>query len=122
MAKGGQVAHPFYYIKGGGVLPPLQQLHTKSFAHLSLLLSPSLFPLLVVPQIGTSIRGLETWDIGEFSTIRTPSCCWTPGPDLSSSAALLDWSLGDVIYTVCVRVLRGAALAVLIIAGASTRQ
>ena len=120
MAKGGQVAPPSYYIKGGGVLPPPREF---TQLDLSLLSSPFSLSLSLVwfPWFGACTQGLETWDIGEVSTIRTSSCCWTPGPDLFSSAALLDRSPGDVVHTVCVRVLRGAARVALIIAGAPTR-
>ena len=90
-----------HYIKGGGVLPPSHQLFS------SFLSSPFSLSLSLVwfPKFGACTQGLETWDIGEVSTIRTTSCCWTPGLDLFSSAALLDRSPGDVVHTVCVRVL-----------------
>jgi hypothetical protein len=69
------------YIKKG-MLPFLTQKNKGNFPQNS----EELFSLFLSLMCGS--QSLEpALGVRGFSTIRTPSCCWTPGPDLSSSAA-----------------------------------
>ena len=76
----------------------------------------------VVPKSGDGTRGLEAWQIGGISPpyARRRAAGF---PIRICLLPLLCWIgvRGNVAYTVCVRVLRGATRVALVIAGASTR-